>query len=144
MSFALIKAQALLLLVGAILCIIILRPYHSSLLLFFEHYELSRFSELDWERIEFEWERLRIQIPEPWKLQEDGREFQVGEALSERGLKPVHPVVVIPGVITTVRILNCVVLFLFFLKRLLQHLVSWTTAPEYRRYFRERFWGGYK
>lgn len=109
---------------GVIFCIIILRPYHSSLIFSLEQYELSRFSELDWARIEIEWDRLRGQIPEPWKFQDDGREFQVGEGLRNRGLQPVHPVVMIPGVITT-------------------HLVSWSTTPEYKSYFREKLWGGY-
>ncbi|GJJ11891.1 hypothetical protein Clacol_006129 [Clathrus columnatus] len=112
-------------LLGGILCITLLRPYHSSLLLLFERYELSHISELDWDRIEVEWERLRLQIPEPWKLSDDGREFQVGDAFSQHlHLKPVHPVVIIPGVITT-------------------NLVSWTTKNEYRSSFREKFWGGY-
>jgi phospholipid:diacylglycerol acyltransferase len=41
-------------------------------------------------------------IPEPWKLNTDGREFQVGDAIKARGLEANHPVVLIPGVISTV------------------------------------------
>ena len=47
--------------------------------------------------------RLRSNIPEVWKLNNDGREFQVGEAMKERGLTAQYPVVVIPGIILTVR-----------------------------------------
>jgi phospholipid:diacylglycerol acyltransferase len=41
-------------------------------------------------------------IPEPWKLNTDGREFQVGDAMKARGLEAKYPVVLIPGVISTV------------------------------------------
>jgi hypothetical protein len=41
-------------------------------------------------------------IPEPWKLNTDGREFQIGDAIRARGLEAKYPVVLIPGVISTV------------------------------------------
>lgn len=59
---------------------------------------------IDFSRVEEEWNRLTSQIPEPWKLNNDGREFKVGEALLARGLSAEHPVVMIPGVISTVRL----------------------------------------
>ncbi|EEB86878.1 hypothetical protein MPER_16014, partial [Moniliophthora perniciosa FA553] len=71
------------------------------------------------------WNRLRSNIPEVWKFNHDGREFQVGEQMSKRGLAAKYPVVLIPGVIST-----------------FQGLESWSTAPEYRPFFREKMWGG--
>jgi len=49
-----------------------------------------------------EWERFKSNIPEPWKLATDGREFLVGEEMKSRGLEAKHPVVLIPGIISTV------------------------------------------
>lgn len=54
-------------------------------------------------RVEIEWTRLRSSIPEIWKFNNDGREFQVGEAMKARGLTAEFPVVLIPGIISTVR-----------------------------------------
>ena len=50
-----------------------------------------------------EWERFKSNIPEPWKLANDGREFLVGEEMKSRGLEAEYPVVLIPGIISTVR-----------------------------------------
>ncbi|KIJ51347.1 hypothetical protein M422DRAFT_244525 [Sphaerobolus stellatus SS14] len=111
-------------LVGALLCVFITSPYHSHLLFLLDQYELPSLRELDWATLEAEWSRVRSQIPEPWKLNNDGREFQVGENMQARGLKPEHPIVLVPGVIST-------------------GLESWSTSPEYRSYFREKLWGGY-
>lgn len=49
-----------------------------------------------------EWERFKSNIPEPWKLANDGREFQVGEEMKSRGLEAKYPVILIPGIISTV------------------------------------------
>ena len=49
-----------------------------------------------------EWERFKSNIPEPWKLANDGREFQVGEEMKYRGLEAKYPVILIPGIISTV------------------------------------------
>lgn len=48
-----------------------------------------------------EWQRFKSNIPEPWKLANDGREFLVGEEMKSRGLEAKHPVVLIPGIIST-------------------------------------------
>ena len=64
---------------------------------------LPHFPGLDFSRIEAEWTRFRGNIPELWKFNNDGREFQVGEAMKARGLMAVHPVVLVPGIISTVR-----------------------------------------
>ncbi|KAF9243104.1 Lecithin:cholesterol acyltransferase-domain-containing protein [Melanogaster broomeanus] len=91
-----------------------------------EEYDISlRIPEIDFSRVEVEWDRLRSNIPEVWKLNNDGREFQVGEAMKERGLTAQYPVVLVPGIISTVRI-RIVVNF-----------------PEYRPFFREKLWGGF-
>lgn len=70
--------------------------------------------DFDFSRVEAEWQRLRSSIPEVWKFNNDGREFQVGESIKARGLDAEYPVVLIPGIISTVR---CV------LHLLLQHKV---------------------
>ncbi|KAJ7594635.1 Lecithin:cholesterol/phospholipid:diacylglycerol acyltransferase [Mycena floridula] len=80
---------------------------------------------LDFASLETEWTRLRGSIPEVWKLNKDGREFQVGDSIKARGLSAKYPIVLIPGVIST-------------------GLESWSTTPEYRPFFRERVWGGFK
>ena len=54
-----------------------------------------------------EWERFKSNIPEPWKLANDGREFLVGEEMKSRGLEAKYPVVLIPGIISTVRSHPC-------------------------------------
>ena len=102
--------------VGVLLGFILLHPYdlptmHAHLLLRMADTDLSalRFPEFDFDlsRVEAEWARLRasmgIHIPEVWKLNKDGREFRVGEAARGRGLRAVHPVVIVPGIISTVR-----------------------------------------
>ena len=87
-------------------------PAHLALLL--NNYDISlslpsmESMGIDFSRLEEEWTKLTSQIPEPWKLNNDGREFKVGEVLLERGLKAQHPVVMIPGVISTVR-QSCIV-----------------------------------
>jgi hypothetical protein len=80
---------------------------------------------MDLSRVEAEFARLRsaLQIPEVWKLNTDGREFQVGDEAKARGLTAKFPVVLIPGIIST-------------------GLESWSTSPEYREFFRMRVWGG--
>lgn len=57
-----------------------------------------------------EWARFKSNIPEPWKLANDGREFLVGEEMKSRGLEAKYPVVLIPGIISTVgALLSCAV-----------------------------------
>ncbi|KAF8839429.1 Lecithin:cholesterol acyltransferase [Paxillus ammoniavirescens] len=90
-----------------------------------EEYDISlRMPEIDFSRVEVEWGRLRSNIPEVWKLNNDGREFQAGEAMKERGLTAQYPVVLVPGIVST-------------------GLESWSTSPEYRAFFREKLWGGF-
>lgn len=97
---------------------------------------------LDFTRVEAEWARLRstVQIPEVWKLNTDGREFQVGEEMKARGLTAQFPVVLIPGIISTVCYVSTsrIPFHLVFV----QGLESWSTSPEYRVFFRQRVWGG--
>lgn len=102
---------------GAVLCVFITSPYHSHLLLLLDQYDLPTFTDLDWASIEMEWTRIRSQIPEPWKLNKDGREFKVGESMAERGLKPEHPIVLVPGVISTACYISSSVpvFFIYFL-----------------------------
>jgi hypothetical protein len=78
-------------------------PGHLSM--FLEDYDLSLplpLLPIDLSRVHAEWNRLISTIPEPWKLNTDGREFQVGDAIKARGLDAEYPVILIPGVISTV------------------------------------------
>ncbi|KAH9996664.1 Lecithin:cholesterol acyltransferase-domain-containing protein [Russula compacta] len=98
-------------------------PGHFSV--FLEDYDISlSLPQIDLSHVQAEWKRLISTIPEPWKLNTDGREFQVGDAIKARGLEANHPVVLIPGVIST-------------------SLESWSTSPEYRAFFRQKVWGGF-
>ncbi|KAG6837831.1 hypothetical protein H0H93_016199 [Arthromyces matolae] len=93
----------------------------------YNHY-LPDLPGFDLTRVEAEWSRFRSSIPEIWKFNNDGREFQVGETMKARGLSASHPVILIPGVIST---------------QGYQGLESWSTEPEYRAFFREKLWGGF-
>ncbi|KAJ6495693.1 phospholipid:diacylglycerol acyltransferase [Mycena vitilis] len=118
-------------LLGALIAFSLIEPrdiqdLHAHLSLLLNEYELTMpdIPGLDLSRVEAEWQRLRGNIPEVWKFNVDGREFQVGEAMRERGLTAHHPVVLIPGIIST-------------------GLESWSTDPDYRAFFRQKLWGGF-
>ncbi|KAF8639548.1 hypothetical protein AX17_001453 [Amanita inopinata Kibby_2008] len=119
------------LLFGTLLGFAVIEPtdihdLHAHMSLLLEEYDISlpQIPDLDFSRVEVEWQRLRSNIPEIWKFNNDGREFQVGERMKERGLTAEHPVILIPGVIST-------------------GLESWSTSPEYRPFFRQKLWGGF-
>lgn len=101
-------------------------PGHFSV--FLEDYDISLplpLLPIDLSRVQAEWQRLISTMPEPWKLNADGREFRVGDAIKARGLEAKYPVILIPGVIST-------------------SLESWSTSPEYRAFFRQKVWGGFQ
>lgn len=81
-----------------------IQDMHAQLTLFMDQYDIAlpQFPDFDFSKLEAEWTRLRGNIPELWKFNKDGREFQVGEQMKERGLDAKYPVVLIPGVISTV------------------------------------------
>ena len=83
-------------------------PAHLALLL--NEYDISlslpQIPQFDLTRVEMEWRRLTNSIPEVWKLNNDGREFQVGAAMKARGLGADYPVVLVPGIVSTVRALR--------------------------------------
>ncbi|KZT69720.1 LACT-domain-containing protein [Daedalea quercina L-15889] len=80
--------------------------------------------QIDFTRLDSEWRKLWSNVPEPWKLNTNGLEFTVGEKIAAEGLTAKHPVVLIPGIIST-------------------GLESWSTTPEYRPFFRQKLWGGF-
>jgi hypothetical protein len=96
--------------VGLVLGLIFVEPSNlpdipGHLAVFLEDYDISlSLPQIDVSRVQVEWKRLISTIPEPWKLNTDGREFQVGDAIKARGLEAKYPVVLIPGVISTVYI----------------------------------------
>lgn len=77
---------------------------HAHLTLLMAEYDIPvpQLPDIDLTRVETEWKRLRSTIPEVWKFNNDGREFQAGENMKARGLDAVYPVVLIPGVVSTV------------------------------------------
>ncbi|KAJ2931223.1 hypothetical protein H1R20_g5805, partial [Candolleomyces eurysporus] len=103
-----------------------IQDMHAQMAVLMNEYDINLppLPDFDFSRLETEWTRLRGSIPEVWKFNKDGREFQVGEQMKERGLSAKHPVILIPGIIST-------------------GLESWTTSPEYRTFFREKLWGGF-
>ncbi|RXW21904.1 hypothetical protein EST38_g3952 [Candolleomyces aberdarensis] len=103
-----------------------IQDIHAQMAVLMNEYDINlpQLPDFDFSRLETEWSRLRGSIPEVWKFNNDGREFQVGEQMKERGLSAKHPVILIPGIIST-------------------GLESWTTTPEYRTFFREKLWGGF-
>lgn len=103
-----------------------LQKIHGQMSVFMNEYDINlpQLPEFDLSRLEAEWTRLLSNIPEFGKFSKDGREFQVGEAMKARGLTAQHPVVIIPGIVST-------------------GLESWSTSPDYRAFFREKLWGAF-
>ncbi|KAG9220645.1 hypothetical protein CCMSSC00406_0003744 [Pleurotus cornucopiae] len=99
---------------------------HAQLAVFMNEFEISvpQLPDLDLSRVREEWSRLRNNIPEVWKFNRDGREFQVGEMMKARDLSAEYPLVLVPGIVST-------------------GLESWSTSPDYRAFFREKLWGGF-
>lgn len=117
--------------VGVLLGFILIEPgdikdMHQNLTLLLNEYDLNipNLPNFDTAFLETEWQKLRGSIPELWNLANDGREFQVGEAMKARGLTAHHPVVLVPGIVST-------------------GLESWSTHPDYRPFFRQKMWGGF-
>jgi phospholipid:diacylglycerol acyltransferase len=76
---------------------------HAQFSLFLDYHEISmKIPGIDLTSVEAEWQRLRSSIPEVWKLANDGREFQVGDELKAKGLTARYPVVLVPGIVSTV------------------------------------------
>ncbi|KAI0364420.1 LACT-domain-containing protein [Pilatotrama ljubarskyi] len=141
------------LLLGLLLGFIFVQPsdfhdFQTHLALLMDEFEISMpefpaldLPQLDLSRVELEWRRLWSNIPEPWKLNTNGLEFTVGEKIAERGLSAKHPVVLIPGIISTASH-SCLV-------RSIrgsypgQGLESWSTSRDYRAFFRKKVWGGF-
>ncbi|OBZ69479.1 Phospholipid:diacylglycerol acyltransferase [Grifola frondosa] len=122
--------------VGILLGFVLIQPsdftdFQTHLALLMDEFDIAMpefpqidIPQLDLSRVEAEWRRLWSNIPEPWKLNTNGLEFAVGEKIAARGLSAKHPVVLIPGIIST-------------------GLESWSTSPEYRTFFRRKVWGGF-
>ena len=71
--------------------------------LLMDEYDISiKVPDIDLTRMETEWRKFRSNIPELWKFNNDGREFQVGEQMKSRGLTARYPVILVPGIISTV------------------------------------------
>ena len=79
---------------------------HAQVSSFVNEYDINfpQLPDFDLSRVETEWARLRSTVVDVWKFNNDGREFQVGDAIKARNLSAEHPVVLIPGIISTVRL----------------------------------------
>ncbi|KAE9395693.1 hypothetical protein BT96DRAFT_139838 [Gymnopus androsaceus JB14] len=93
--------------VGTLLAFAFVQPsdiqdMHAQLMLLMDQYDITlpQLPDFDFSRLETKWNRVRSNIPEIWKLNRDGREFQVVENMKARGLSAEYPVVLIPGVST--------------------------------------------
>ncbi|KAG8818333.1 hypothetical protein FRC17_010875 [Serendipita sp. 399] len=109
--------------VGFVACTLLLTNPPSSLSLLLEEYDLPTLgaAEVEWREL-FSGNSPLV----PWNIGRanfDGREFCVGEELSARGLRAKHPVILVPGIISTA-------------------LENWSTQGEYKAQFRKRYWGG--
>lgn len=67
--------------------------------------------------------------------------FTVGSQLAEQGYAAKYPVVIVPGIISTVR-LRFPTRGRDRIDARTQGLESWSTRPEHRTYFRQKIWGG--
>lgn len=108
---------------GFIACMLLLTHPPPNLSLLLEEYDLPSLgaAEVEWKEL-FSGNSPLV----PWNIGRanfDGREFCVGEELSQRGLKAKYPVILIPGIISTA-------------------LENWSTAGQYKAQFRKRYWGG--
>ncbi|EUC57472.1 phospholipid:diacylglycerol acyltransferase [Rhizoctonia solani AG-3 Rhs1AP] len=106
---------------GILASFLLLSPLPPNLALLLEEYDLSS---LSLPGLEFEWDQITRSISKstPGGLWAESKDFKVGMALKEQGLEASHPVILIPGIVST-------------------GLESWITSPEYRSYFRKRLWG---
>ncbi|QRV83960.1 phospholipid: diacylglycerol acyltransferase [Ceratobasidium sp. AG-Ba] len=107
--------------IGVLTSFFLLSPLPPHIAYMLEDYDLSS---LSFPGLEFEWGQITDSLSKsaPGKLWAESRDFRVGTALKEQGLEAEHPVILVPGIVST-------------------GLESWTTAPEYRQYFRKRLWG---
>ncbi|KAI1794246.1 phospholipid:diacylglycerol acyltransferase [Ganoderma leucocontextum] len=124
------------LVLGILLGFLLIQPpdfsdFQTHLALLMDEFDITipEFSALEmplmnFSRIEVEWQRLWQNIPEPWKLNNNGLEFTVGEKIAAKGLSAKYPIVLVPGIIST-------------------GLESWSTSPDFRPFFRKKLWGGY-
>ncbi|KAF8678940.1 Lecithin:cholesterol acyltransferase [Rhizoctonia solani] len=107
--------------VGVLASFFLLSPLPPNLAVLLEEYDLTS---LSLPGLEFEWDQIAQSISKstPGNLWAESKDFRVGTELKEQGLEASHPVILIPGIVST-------------------GLESWTTSPEYRSYFRKRLWG---
>jgi hypothetical protein len=96
--------------VGVFIGLILIQPsdiqgMHAHLSLLLEEYDITipSIPDFDFSRVEEEWRKLRSNIPELWNFNTDRRDFQVGESMRDRGLSAQYPIILIPGVVSTVR-----------------------------------------
>jgi phospholipid:diacylglycerol acyltransferase len=83
-------------------------PPNIGLLL--EEYDLTS---LSLPGLEFEWDQITQSISKsgPGKLWAESKDFKVGTALKEQGLEASHPVILVPGIVSTVSTRNLIIVY---------------------------------
>ncbi len=110
--------------VGTVLAYVVLPPVPPHLAILIEEFDLnlSMPQLAKFTSFTVEWKQISQSLFDPARDWLQGRDFAVGDALSRQGITAKHPVILVPGVVST-------------------GLESWSTSPEYRGYFRKRLWG---
>ena len=116
--------EVLLAKVGTVLTYIVLPPIPPHLAILMEEFDLNLSLPQLANLTTFapEWRKISQSLFEPARDWLQGRDFAVGDELRGQGITAKHPVILVPGVVST-------------------GLESWSTSPEYRSYFRKRLWG---
>lgn len=72
-----------------------------------EEYDLST---LSLPGLEFEWNQITESISKsaPGRLWAESNDFRVGVALKKEGLEAEHPVILVPGIVSTVSMLHII------------------------------------
>jgi phospholipid:diacylglycerol acyltransferase len=88
--------------VGVLLAYIFFPPIPPHLMMMLDEYDLSA-SLLKNPSFQFEWRQITGTLAEAAKAWTTNRDFKVGTELAEKGLSAKYPVVLIPGIVSTVR-----------------------------------------
>lgn len=81
-------------------------PIPPNVMLLLEEYDLFlpsiSLGNLSMPALEFEWWQLTETVLAPAKGWLETRDFKVGEALRDEGLEAHHPLIIVPGIVSTV------------------------------------------
>ncbi|KAG9098185.1 hypothetical protein FRC07_010681, partial [Ceratobasidium sp. 392] len=85
---------------GIIASFFLLSPLPPHIAYMLEDYDLSS---LSFPGLEFEWSQITDSLSKsaPGKLWAESRDFRVGAAMKKQGLEAEHPVILVPGIVST-------------------------------------------